>query len=110
MKAAAPSLKQLDPETLQQSARDRTGLEDFGDPALNVPLEISIHALQEEAWAHMTPPAREQAYDYLVHLLEKRLRLVAARKAHPEIVRQEIRRPFIIVGPPRSDRLCCTRC
>jgi Sulfotransferase family len=40
--------------------------------------------------------------DYMVHLLATRLKLIADRKLHPEIARQEIRRPMIVVGPPRT--------
>jgi hypothetical protein len=50
----------------------------------------------------MTPRAKEIAVDYLSHQLVTRLRLVADRKAFPEIPAQKIAAPFIVVGPPRS--------
>jgi len=50
----------------------------------------------------MTNRAREVALDYILHHLGTRLQLVADRKTYPEISKQEIRQPFIIVGPPRS--------
>jgi hypothetical protein len=50
----------------------------------------------------MTDKARALAAEYLTHHLEIRLRLMADRKANPEIARQQIKAPLIVVGPPRS--------
>jgi hypothetical protein len=85
-----------------QLASARTGLDDFGDPARTIPLEAFVSSLQRESWQAMTPPAREIALDSILHHLGTRLKLASDRKKYPEISRQEIRRPFIVVGPPRS--------
>lgn len=90
------------PEVLKIKASDRTGLEDFGDPACDIPFETYIAAVAEETWPGMTDPAREKAIEYFVHLLSLRLRLVADRKQYPAIAKQRIRAPIIIIGPPRS--------
>jgi hypothetical protein len=42
------------------------------------------------------------AVDYVVHLLCNRLTLMEDRQCNPEIQREAIRRPMIVVGPPRS--------
>ena len=91
-----------DAEALMALAAGQTGLSDFGDPALRMPLEAYVSSLKNEAWAGMTPFAHRQAVDFIVHHLGTRLKLVNDRKNHPEISAQQIRRPMIIVGPPRS--------
>jgi hypothetical protein len=83
-------------------ARERTDLEDFGPARRKAPLEAFVSSLQRETWPEITPPARELVVDHLVHLLATRLKLAADRTNHPEIAQQPIKRPFIIVGAPRS--------
>lgn len=90
------------PEALKERASTRTGLDDFGDPARDAGLEALVRSINEETWASMTGKARTLAAEYLTHHLEIRLKLVADRKANPEIARQKIRAPLIVVGPPRS--------
>lgn len=90
------------PDELKERAVAATGLDDFGDPARDEGLGVLLASMAEESWAGMTPAARDLAGRYLVHLLENRLRLVADRKAHPEIAAQKIVAPLIVVGPPRS--------
>lgn len=91
-----------DAGTLMNIATARTGLSDFGDPALRVPLEAYVTSLQCDAWAGMTPFAHRQAVDFIIHHLSTRLKLIADRKIYPAIAQQEVRRPMIVVGPPRS--------
>lgn len=90
------------PPALMARAAASTGLDDFGDPARNEGLEALVRTMNEESWPRMTGEARALAVDYLVHQLEVRLKLLADRKAHGEIVRQQITAPLIVVGPPRS--------
>ena len=90
------------PEALMAMASARAGLDDFGDPARNEGLAALVRSINEEGWAGMTGRARALATDYLVHQLEVRLTLMADRKAHAEIARQQIKAPLIVVGPPRS--------
>jgi hypothetical protein len=91
-----------DADALMQIASARSGLSDFGDPSRKKPLEAYVSSLQRDAWVGMTDRAREVALDYILHHLGARLQLIADRKTYPEISKQRIRRPFIIVGPPRS--------
>lgn len=90
------------PQTLMQLAVARAGLDDFGDPARNAGLASYVASINEENWAGMTPLARELAVDYLVHQLVARLQMMNDRKAHAQIVEQQIKAPLIVVGPPRS--------
>ena len=91
-----------DADALMEIASERRGLSDFGDPARKRPLEAYVGSLRRDVWRDMTDRARELALDYLVHHLGTRLQLVADRKRFPEIPKQQIQRPIIIVGPPRS--------
>ena len=91
-----------DVETLMALASTQAGLSDFGDPALRVPLEAYVTSLRNDCWEGMTPFAHRQAVDFIIHHLGTRLKLVNDRKNYPEISAQKIRRPMIIVGPPRS--------
>ena len=75
---------------------------DLGDPARNAGLVAFVESLKKESWAGMTLRARELAVDFLVHYLVTRMRLMADRKANPEISQQKITAPLIVVGPPRS--------
>ena len=90
------------PEMLQEWAWEETRLEDFGDPVSHAGLRAFVSSLASETWAAMTPRAREIVVDYLVHQLGTRLWLIDDRKHYPEIARQSITQPLIIVGPPRS--------
>lgn len=89
-------------DELMETARRRTGLSDFGDPGRRTPLDVFVSSLRNESWQGMTEPARKLLVEYMVHLLATRLKLIADRSQYPEIARQEIRQPMIVVGPPRS--------
>lgn len=97
MTNACPSAEHF--ETL---ARQRTGLEDFGDAALRAGLVAFTASMSEEVWPGMSAAARAVAAEYVTHVLATRLRLVGDRKAYPEIAAQRISAPLIVVGPPRS--------
>ncbi len=87
---------------LMDAASADLGLHDFGDPAREAGLDAYLLSLQEETWDTMTPRARALAVDWLVHHLKNRLKLIADRKAYPQIAEQKITAPLIVVGPPRS--------
>jgi hypothetical protein len=87
---------------LMELARIETGLDDFGDARLLTPLEALVHSFQQDAWPNMTAPARQMAVTTLVGYLAARLRVIADRKRHPEMVNVKVGSPFIVVGPPRS--------
>jgi hypothetical protein len=89
-------------DNLLEIASAQNSLSDFGDPARRLPLEAYVSSLQREVWRDMTDRARELALDSVLHHLGTRLKLVADRKKFPQIAQQQIRRPFIIIGPPRS--------
>ena len=89
-------------DAFRAMASELTGLDDFGGPARNAGLEAYAASMAAETWSGMTGRAREVAVDYITHLLATRLKLIADRKNYPEIARQKIAAPLIVVGPPRS--------
>ncbi|WP_083267184.1 sulfotransferase family protein [Mycolicibacterium porcinum] len=90
----------LTPDALLTAAAERTGLDDFGDPAFRERLDVLCTALRDEAGLSDTGVAI--AFEQLVGNLVNRLRLEALIAEHPEIEDVEIERPIIICGLPRT--------
>ena len=90
------------PAALKQLASAETGLDDFGDPGRDAGLAALTGSIDPGSWNAMTEVARGVMVDYLSHQLVSRAKLIADRKAYPEIARQKIEAPLIVVGPPRS--------
>ncbi len=90
------------PQTLKDMAQERTGLEDFGDPGRDKGLDALVRSMNAETWQDMSGEARELAVDYLVHQLSTRLKLMADRKAYPQIAQEQVTAPLIVVGAPRT--------
>ncbi|MDH3678360.1 MAG: sulfotransferase [Acidimicrobiia bacterium] len=89
-----------DPEELVARVTDRTGLTDFGPGEVLEPLDELLRPLRDDptlttiglfAWPTM-----------LGRLLATRLQIVDFVKAHPEIRDEELVRPVIITGMPRT--------
>lgn len=94
------SLLSLDEGALVRKARRETGLEDFGDDALTRRLSILMESLRNDARLNFF--GRLCASGDILRLLCSRLELQEARKRHPEIADQEVRRPLFITGLPRT--------
>jgi hypothetical protein len=91
----------LDSKRLCAKARYRTGLQDFGDPPIEGPLEVLVNSLEHEADLH--PLGRLLMRVRLQSLLETRLRLVSELGANSQrFAELPIRRPVFITGMPRS--------
>ncbi|MEV0669748.1 sulfotransferase [Mycobacterium sp. NPDC050441] len=91
---------ELNPESLLTAATERSGLDDFGDPAFGERLDVLCTALREEAG--LCDSGLAMAFEQLVGSLVNRLRLEALIADHPEIEDIEIDRPIIICGLPRT--------
>ena len=90
----------LDEAELMGKAERAVGLDDWGDdPSFRKGLSVLVDAIEA-----MQPAAafREQVRARIDHILQTRLRLVADARAHPEIERQEIRKPLVVIGLPRT--------
>jgi len=93
-------LLRLEANRMLATASRRTGLHDFGDPAFREPLERLLRSLEAEA--HLNLVGRIAAFGDLTGMLMNRLLLERDRARHPGIAREQIRRPLIITGLPRS--------
>ena len=82
-------------------ARRRTGLEDFGEPAIEPALSVLVESLNRDARLH--PWGRFLIRIHLRSILETRLRLAESWKGKEKNLRAaSISRPIFIVGMPRS--------
>src|SRR5258706_9182428 len=90
----------LQSEKLCDYARRRTGLEDFGDPAVETRLQMLVNSLENEADLH--PVGRFLARTHLRCLLETQLQLTDVWNKCKEIESEPIQQPIFITGMPRS--------
>lgn len=90
----------LSEEGLIESARRQTGLHDFGALPLQEPLSRLVNSLETEAG--LNPMGRLAAREDMVRLLANNLLMVEDRKRNSAIEGEEIRRPIIITGLPRT--------
>ncbi|MDB6017487.1 MAG: sulfotransferase [Pedosphaera sp.] len=90
----------LESKELCAEARCRTGLEDFGDPAIERRLSILVKSIESEANLH--PMGRFLARMHLRELLETRLLLADAWSKSEALDAEAIERPIFITGMPRS--------
>ena len=87
-------------EALLEAARRQTALDDFGDSSFHEPLRRLIESLEAEA--RLNPMGRMATRYDLIRLLVNRLRMQEDRKRNPAIDEEEIRRPIVITGLPRT--------
>jgi hypothetical protein len=90
----------LDEGQLLARARRETGLDDFGDEDFLVPLRLLLQDFRERN--HFTPMGRITVKTILHQQLCARLCLEASIKRQPGITQQNIDRPLIIAGLPRT--------
>ncbi len=85
---------------LLNSARERTGLHDFGGDSFREGLDVLVRALDSEARLNTT--GRAVLDGQIVDLLVNRLKIEDWYDRHPEIDDQEIIAPLIGIGLPRT--------
>lgn len=90
----------LELTSLLNAARRRTKLDDFGGNAFHEPLRRLIDSIERES--RLSFVGRLAAREDLIRLLINRLKLQRDRTLHPEIAREDIRRPIVITGLPRT--------
>ena len=86
-------------EELEDEARERTGLADFGEPGWREGLDV---LLEELARAELSDLGRMVWQGRLLSHLVQRLRVQGCLSRHPEIERQSLVAPVFIVGLPRT--------
>jgi hypothetical protein len=90
----------LEPEALLASAARRTGLDDFGDDGFREPLRVLLQSAREQGRLNLL--GRVIVRTATLRTLENRLRLLDERKRRPEIERERIVAPIVIIGLPRT--------
>ncbi len=90
----------LEKDDLIRTARQRTGLTDFGKEFREEPLERLLRSVNEEAGLH--PVGRFITRERFISLLNIRLRAEYLFKNHPEILEQDIYPAWIIIGLQRT--------
>lgn len=98
--AAATGHPAFDRETLLEAARQRAGLDDFGDTWFFEPMDKFIESANAEA--KLTPAGFEAQTEVIVKGLVSRLRMVDDIKRHPEILDEKVEVAGIILGLPRT--------
>jgi hypothetical protein len=90
----------LDSEQLLAAARARTGLDDFGDPAMFEGLNRLVDAFNNEA--RLSEGGAQRTADFLVGQLANRLQVEDYLKQHPALLERPIDKPLFVMGLPRS--------
>jgi len=90
----------LNPDGIVAAAIKEAGSSDFGGDSYREPLERYVDALELEA--DLSTFGRIALRKMLVSHIVTRLRLQAWTTAHPEALREEVRRPWVILGLPRT--------
>lgn len=95
-----PATSRLDRNQLLRAARERSGLDDFGDTWFFEPMDQFIAAANAEArWTEQGFAAQVET---VVKGLVNRLRLTDDLKRHPEIGEERVMVAGIILGLPRT--------
>jgi len=95
-----PAMVRFQSKDFLEIARRQAGLSDFGDPSFLDPLRRLIESLATEA--QLNPVGLLATQHDLIRLLVNRLKMEEDRKRNPGIAEEEIRRPIIITGLPRT--------
>lgn len=90
----------LDRENLLQQARDRAGLNDFGDMWFIEPMDKFLESANAEA--KLTPAGFAGQTEMIVKGLTSRLRMIEDIKQHPEILDEKVEVAGVILGLPRT--------
>lgn len=90
----------LDAEDVVERAKQAAGSDRFGSESYREPLERYLASIEEED--ALSTFGRLAVRGMLTAQLATRIRLREWTDAHPEAAREEIRRPWVILGLPRT--------
>jgi hypothetical protein len=90
----------LDADSITAEARERAGLDQFGDESFQQPMRRMLEAYEKEA--ELNENGRMAQRDRTIGLLVNRLRLEQWLTRHPEIHDEELRVPVVVCGLPRT--------
>jgi len=97
---AAAALLPIDGPSLLATATAAAGDDDFGDDGWREPFGVLLEAIEREA--DLNTIGRLLTRAEILRVLRNRLRVVATRRAHPEIASGTVRQPIVITGTARS--------
>ena len=90
----------LEVDALMRTAREQTGLHDYGDPWFREPLGVLVDSIEREA--NLSTLGRTIVRTRLVGALVTRLRAQELFKRHPEILDIDLGPVFVIAGLQRT--------
>jgi Sulfotransferase family len=88
------------PDEALELARDRTGLSEIGSEAWRPGLAILLEEMN--ACTVSAPHGRDYLIENIVTALGNRLRVNDYVQHHPDVLKQKIERPLVILGMPRT--------
>lgn len=91
---------ELSEQAVLSAARDRTGLDDFGQDAFRERLQTWLAEIAADP--NRSQLGRMMMFRRCVRWASTRLRLQELLRCHPEIHETQLRRPIIVVGLPRT--------
>ena len=97
----------LQPEALLAEARTATGLDDFGPDTFREGLTVLCDSLNREAYLNALGDAALPGM--LVGSLSNRLKVVDWIARHPEVARERIERPIVVIGMFRAGTTLLSR-
>jgi hypothetical protein len=100
LEAASTISVDLTVDAVLSAARERAGLDDFGERDFEQRLAVWLQATQEDPT--LGPAGRLRVFSDCVRYATSRLRMQDLAQRHPESLDVEIREPIIIAGLPRS--------
>lgn len=100
LNAWGKSLVDYSASTCIETAKKKTGLDDFGSFEFHEPLAMLIKSIREDA--RLTFIGKMFVRTMIIRTLVNRLKIENDLKTHPEILDQPITKPLIIIGLPRT--------
>ncbi len=98
--ATVPAESAVRVDDLVSRACERAGLDDFGGDSWREGLELLVETC--ETAPGVNPGGREFVYRQFAAALWNRLRVVDYCKRHPEVADEQVQRPLVVLGLPRT--------
>jgi hypothetical protein len=87
-------------DALVSRACERAGLDDFGGDSWREGLRLLVDSV--ESMPGVNPGGRDFVYGQFIDALWNRLRVVDYLRQHPEVSKERVERPLVILGLPRT--------
>ncbi len=100
LRSAGLDVPSLDPASITKAATKTAGSGDFGSDSFREPLEVFVQSCEDQA--ELTTFGRILVSKMLAGALANRIALQRWSVEHPEVRRERIESPWVIVGLPRT--------